>query len=154
MLMPGPSAPAGGAIKFRCFCTSEPLVRRWGSRATRELCRLSPPTVAICTICKQTLLFGGHKLEGQRYCSRECRKAAAFLPELAKVPEAEAQRRALEIWSGSCPKCGGTGPVELYTTHRCISIVTAAIPLRDSEQSCERCFRSRAYRHLAITLIA
>lgn len=78
--------------------------------------------MATCDYCSSTILFGGVRDQGYRFCNARCQKKGQTLtvnqPSLeAIVAEANA------IHQSNCPRCSGSGPVDVHTSHRVLSLV-------------------------------
>jgi len=74
-------------------------------------------TMATCASCGLTILFGGKRVDGLRFCSDKCVANSPVLLAAQQVPHDAVARLAATIHRGPCPKCGGPGPVDVHTAH-------------------------------------
>lgn len=78
--------------------------------------------MATCDYCSSTILFGGVRDQGYRFCNARCQKKGQALkvnrPSLDAIAAA-----ANTIHQGTCPRCSGSGPVDVHTSHRVMSMV-------------------------------
>lgn len=73
--------------------------------------------MAKCEHCRTTIIFGGVREGGYRFCNQKCRDSTVFLSASAELPDEFVLEKAREVHEGLCPKCGGTGPVDVHTAH-------------------------------------
>jgi hypothetical protein len=74
--------------------------------------------VKRCDYCASTILVGGVEIDGLRFCTQSCASQAPFVLAAREVPEDAVTREAWALHHGPCPRCGGTGPIDVHTTHR------------------------------------
>lgn len=79
--------------------------------------------MAKCAYCGTTILFGGIKDNEFRFCNEKCRLNGYSLFIAKEIPQAFVEQRAEEIYRGLCPKCKGSGPVDVHTSHRVYSLL-------------------------------
>jgi hypothetical protein len=100
--------------------------------------------VGSCYSCRNTILFGGIKDQGYRFCSKAClQRRAPYLKELSAVSDASANTEAERIKAGRCSKCGRNGSVDF---HKSIFVWSAIIITRTSENKficCSVCARKK-----------
>ena len=65
--------------------------------------------MATCDCCGTTILFGGVREGGYRFCNRKCRDRAVFLSASAQLPDEFVVEKARQVHEGECPRCGGAG---------------------------------------------
>jgi hypothetical protein len=82
--------------------------------------------MAGCDNCGTTILFGGKRDGALRYCSARCLQAGLATPRSMDVPEGEVQASMWQVYQGSCPKCGGTGPVDIHMSYRIWSAIVVS----------------------------
>ncbi len=74
--------------------------------------------MAICANCGTMIVFGGKKAEGRRFCSEKCRAAGLEALALARaaddIPPEIIEETTRLAHAGTCPKCGGEGPVDVH----------------------------------------
>ncbi|MBI5758672.1 MAG: hypothetical protein HZA46_09155 [Planctomycetales bacterium] len=74
--------------------------------------------MARCDYCGTTILFGGVFDGRWRFCNENCRTQGVLLAVADRVPEDVLQEHLREVHEAACPKCGGSGPVDVHTSHR------------------------------------
>jgi hypothetical protein len=79
--------------------------------------------MAKCDYCGTTILFGGVREAGFRFCSEKCRDSAVFLAASAELPHEFVLEKARAVHAGPCPNCGGPGPVDVHTSHTVWSLL-------------------------------
>lgn len=95
--------------------------------------------MAQCAYCGTGILFGGRRQGDQRYCNALCAARANLLAFSRQVPESVINEQVQKVHQGRCPKCDGSGPVEVYMSYR---VWSALILTRWSSQqqiSCRGC---------------
>ena len=79
--------------------------------------------MASCASCGSTVIFGGKSAGERRFCSDACLQRGALLSALDQVPPELLAKQTQEVHQGTCPKCSGSGPVDVHTSHRVWSAV-------------------------------
>jgi hypothetical protein len=97
--------------------------------------------MAKCTACNSTILFGGKRDANGRFCNQKCQARGALLAAAKDIPEATIREQVWQIHQGLCPKCGGSGPVDVYVTHKVWSAVFLTSWKSTPEISCRSCVR-------------
>lgn len=143
-----------------------PLPRTPAARAARRASRsltgwlasiprnsLGAEIMAACATCRGTIIFGGVTQDGMRFCNRKCATKSAVLRIAASVPHEVVTQQAAAIHSGECPRCKGSGPVDVRTTHRAVSAI--AVTYRQSRRfiACRGCGVRSQLLDTAITLV-
>jgi hypothetical protein len=79
--------------------------------------------MGTCSNCGTTILFGGVR-DGERlYCRESCRqKQMPLIDAIRQIPDDLVERQVQNLHQGTCPKCGGPGPVDYFTSHRIWSL--------------------------------
>ncbi len=95
--------------------------------------------MAACDYCGTTILFGGVREDGYRFCNQKCRDAAVFLAASAELPEEFVLEKAREVHEGACPKCGGSGPVDVHTSHSVWSALVMTSWRSTPQVCCQSC---------------
>lgn len=96
-----------------------------------------------CDFCGTTIVFGGVKQNGLRFCNQTCANNEAIMQASLNVPEEILHQRIREIHQGECPACSGHGPVDVHTSHW----VWSALILTRWGSSPRLCCRSCARRN-------
>ena len=95
--------------------------------------------MASCATCGTTILFGGTKDGYLRFCNSTCQSKGFLLSRAAQVPESEAYGAARQIHAGPCPKCSGSGPVDIHMSYRVWSALIMTQWQSRSQISCWSC---------------
>ena len=90
--------------------------RRRGLSLTSGPTRFTP-FMPKCSYCNSTILFGGVRDGGRRFCNRKCLQSGALLSVAQEVPDEVVRQRVLEIHQGACPKCQRVSVVDVHTAH-------------------------------------
>lgn len=97
--------------------------------------------MATCEGCGSTILFGGVREGGRRYCRAECAAGDMWTPLINALPPAEVDARTSRVHQGQCPKCLGAGPVDLRSSHWVYSALAFTRYGSRSEACCRSCGR-------------
>jgi hypothetical protein len=98
--------------------------------------------MATCGHCGTTIVFGGKKHAGLRYCNEKCREQGVLNNAAGEVPEEIVIQHALKVHAGKCPKCGGPGPVDVHTSHTVWSAVFMTQWKSKPQVCCRKCGRN------------
>lgn len=79
--------------------------------------------MATCSACGGTILFGGRTVDGLRFCNLMCVEKGKLALAAARVPDGEITLTAAQIHGSTCPKCGGSGPVDVHISHQVWSAI-------------------------------
>jgi hypothetical protein len=79
--------------------------------------------MASCAQCGSTILFGGKRQGALRFCSAKCEAQGALAVAANQLPAAAVERYLAQVHQGACPRCKGSGPVDVHTSHRVWSAV-------------------------------
>jgi hypothetical protein len=108
--------------------------------------------MAKCDSCGTIILFGGKRDENGRFCNRECQEQGAMLALSKELPEAAVQEQLRKTHQGLCPKCGGSGPVDVYVSHRVWSAVLLTSWASTPQVSCRPCGRKSQWMGIGYSL--
>jgi len=97
--------------------------------------------MARCAACNSTILFGGKRDANGRFCNQTCQARGELLAAAKDIPDAIVREQVWQIHQGTCPKCGGAGPVDVHVTHRVWSAVFLTSWKSTPEISCCSCGR-------------
>lgn len=93
-----------------------------------------------CSNCGTTIIFGGLREGRLHYCGKTCRqKHDWFIDKLRQMSDNVVVDQAQTIHRGACPKCGGPGPVDLFTSYRIWSVIVLTSWVTTPELCCRRC---------------
>ena len=108
--------------------------------------------MASCAYCDSFILFGGVKDGEQRFCSAKCAAKGQVLRVASALPADQVDQQVRAIHAGNCPKCGGSGPVDVHTSHRAMSALVVTQWSSHPLVSCVSCGTKAQLRDSAITL--
>jgi hypothetical protein len=95
--------------------------------------------VATCESCGNTILFGGKRLGSLRYCNQRCLQSGTLRQLSLKIPDAQVREVLWKVHQGACPKCGGSGPVDVHKTYEVRSMIVVTKWCTKSNVSCLSC---------------
>lgn len=101
-----------------------------------------------CSVCGNTIVFGGLREGRHRFCGDPCRRSGEILVATESVPIEEAEDRAGRMQEGPCPRCGGPGPIDVLASHWVWSAVFLTRWWSRPELRCASCVRKE--RGLAV----
>lgn len=99
-----------------------------------------------CATCKSTILFGGVRDGTRRYCNPTCHGKDELVRIAQQIPGTTVHEAAEQIHRGPCPRCRGSGPVELHTSHRVWSMLVVTQSVDEPVVCCTRCANRRRLR--------
>jgi hypothetical protein len=98
--------------------------------------------MSSCDQCGKSILFGGRKLDGRRYCGAACARAHPLLEMADRVPSDILQRHVDEWRRSTCPKCKQNhGAIDVHEHHRVHSLVLMTQWSTRRNVCCRRCGR-------------
>src|SRR6185503_5356587 len=106
----GSSGPES-TLGTRVAASQPPRQLREGETAPDPPAHTARHTMARCTYCGSTILFGGTRDGQYTYCNATCAGKGAMAAASRDVPEDAVRAEVNRIHGGACPKCGGPGPV-------------------------------------------
>ncbi len=92
-----------------------------------------------CDSCGTTIIFGGKKEGGYRFCNDTCLARGQSLLVADQIPDDVVDELAAQFHSGDCPKCGGPGPVDVQTSHTIWSALITTSWKSNPEICCRSC---------------
>ena len=95
--------------------------------------------MATCAYCGETIVFGGVKASGLRFCNATCQGKARTLAAAAPMPDDAVAELARQIHSGPCPRCRGPGPVNVHVAYWVWSALAFTRWGNQQQVSCRRC---------------
>lgn len=110
--------------------------------------------MARCGFCGSTILFGGIAEHGLRFCDAKCHQDGFLLGVADKVPADVIAAHVAELHAGSCPKCGGPGPVDVHTSYRVWSALVMTSWQNLAAVSCRRCGNKARLKSACISAVA
>lgn len=76
-----------------------------------------------CADCNSTILFGGKRHDGLRYCDATCLQRGVLTRVADQLPKHDVDIYVANVHRGRCPNCAGEGPVDVHTSHRVYSLI-------------------------------
>lgn len=73
--------------------------------------------MAKCGYCDTTILFGGVQDGEFRFCNQQCHEKGFLLTIADQVPDEIMEEHLKQVHDGKCPKCGGSGPIDVHTSY-------------------------------------
>lgn len=110
--------------------------------------------MAKCDFCGTSILMGGVRAGQQHFCNNKCAQNASILNVAQQIPADILEKRIEEVWRGNCPKCNGTGPIDVHKYHQVWSALVLTRRTTDSQVSCRSCGTRRQVESLLISLVA
>ncbi len=111
--------------------------------------------MARCATCNTTILFGGVKDSGYRFCNKKCRKNGQLFIVATQIPEDSVTQISRDIDTGVCPLCNKRrGPVDVHTAHKIASFVFFSSWSSKQQISCRRCGRKSQFYGTIYSLLA
>jgi hypothetical protein len=95
--------------------------------------------MAQCVFCNSTILMGGVRHGVHRFCNKKCYQNTCILSVTKNVPASVLDGKVEEIWRGKCPKCEGTGPVDVHKVYEVWSALALTRWTTKSQVSCRSC---------------
>jgi len=105
--------------------------------------------MARCSACNSTILFGGKRDANGRFCNQNCQARGALLAVANQIPPALVQEQIWKVHQGTCPKCGGAGPIDVYVSHTIWSALVLTSWRSTPEVSCRSCGRKSQWLGVA-----
>ena len=95
--------------------------------------------MAICATCGTTLIFGGVKDGKKRYCNQKCYEADEFNRFADKIPDEIVEQVTKKIHDSHCPKCEGSGPVDIHHSYSIYSVIVFTSWKTNENLVCKKC---------------
>jgi hypothetical protein len=73
--------------------------------------------MAACNHCGRTIVMGGVRDGGLRFCKAACRDQSQILAASRHLPDGFVEEKARHLHAGTCARCGGRGPIDVHNTH-------------------------------------
>jgi hypothetical protein len=109
--------------------------------------------MARCGYCNSMILMGGTTIGNLRFCNEKCAMSGQLLIRSEQVPEAHVQELVYKMHQGPCPKCGGSGPIDVFTAHQVWSAVLLTSWKSVPGVSCRSCGTKSQLGGLVISLL-
>jgi hypothetical protein len=109
--------------------------------------------MAKCAYCNSTIFFGGVRKGDQRFCNAKCYNEGLLISASQQIPAQVFNREIEQVHQGLCPKCGGSGPVDVHTSYQVFSLVFLTRWSSTPQLSCRSCGLSGQLRGLGMSLL-
>jgi hypothetical protein len=109
--------------------------------------------MAKCGYCGTTIIFGGVKENGLRFCNSECHQKGHVLILAGRIPKDLVEDQAGKIHRGLCPRCQGNGPVDVHTSYRVYSVLVYTSRRSIQNVCCRSCGIKSQIRETLFSLV-
>ena len=109
--------------------------------------------MASCAYCGTRIFLGGKKVGDRRFCSEDCYQKRIYLDVVDQVPADLLEKYILSIHTGTCPKCGREGPVDVHNSYKVWSALVMTSWSTTPIVSCRRCGMKSKLGNTAFSLI-
>lgn len=92
-----------------------------------------------CASCGSVILFGGKQQANRRYCNDRCMKRALLIEAASELPDHLVLPQVQLVHQGLCPKCQGTGPIDVHVGHRVWSALFITSWVSRPQVCCRSC---------------
>lgn len=106
-----------------------------------------------CDYCGTTILFGGKRDANGRFCNAKCQASGGLLALSRQLPEAAVQEQVWKVHQGLCPKCQGTGPVDVHVSYKVWSALFMTSWSSTPAISCRSCGVKSQLQGAAFSLV-
>ncbi|HLH54388.1 MAG TPA: hypothetical protein VKY92_12310 [Verrucomicrobiae bacterium] len=107
--------------------------------------------VAKCNYCDSSIVFGGRSDPTGRYCNAKCQQSGHLVAIAKEVPAQEIERLLEEVRHGTCPRCGGPGPLDVHKSYQVWSALVVTSWRSNLALSCKSCATKRQVGALALS---
>ncbi len=109
--------------------------------------------MAECAYCGSTILFGGKKEGNLKFCNQSCAENGYVLLVAEQVPDNIVRDHVQQVHSGLCPKCQGSGPIDVHTSHTVWSALLVTSWNSNPQICCRSCGLQHQLRGLGFSLL-
>lgn len=95
--------------------------------------------MATCAYCNTFILFGGVQDGEYRFCNSTCQGHGFLAAVASRVPPEWLQEELRAVHGGICPKCQGSGPIDVHTSHTVWSMLVMTSWDSSPEVCCRSC---------------
>lgn len=97
--------------------------------------------MARCEYCGSSILFGGKTVEGHRFCGKDHAQRGALVIAGNQLPDSLVAEQTRQVHQGKCPRCKGSGPVDVHNSYRVWSAIVSTRWWTNTHVCCRRCAR-------------
>jgi hypothetical protein len=105
-----------------------------------------------CAYCSSRILFGGKSQNDLRFCNEECRQRGVLIAVSHNIPDNVVSESVAKVFWGTCPQCGGPGPIDVHTSYRVWSALVVTSWSNRPRVTCKSCGRTNQLRDAAVCL--
>ena len=102
-----------------------------------------------CPTCGSSILFGGIKDGNRKYCSKRCYEADEINRVAGGIPDEVVDEFSKQIHGGRCPRCNGSGPVDVHKSYSVYSVILYTAWRTKEHVLCKRCASRQQITDLA-----
>jgi endogenous inhibitor of DNA gyrase (YacG/DUF329 family) len=96
--------------------------------------------MATCMTCGKTLIAGGIKDQGYRFCSRMChQRKAPYLAKMSEISEAAVDAEVESLRTKKCPRCGKNKHIDEHSSVFVYSMIFITRFGRNRHMCCRGC---------------
>jgi hypothetical protein len=99
------------------------------------------------------ILFGGERVGDLRFCNATCLGKSVMVDYGREIPPEIVAQRALQIRESSCPRCNGSGPIDLQVGHTIISVLVMTQWNSKAILGCRSCGLTHQIKSIFICLL-
>ena len=108
--------------------------------------------MAQCASCGTMILFGGERVGDLRFCNATCASKSVMANYGREIPPEIVAQRAVQIRESACPKCNGSGPIDVQMGHTIISVLVMTQWNSKPLLACRSCGLTHQIKSLFICL--
>ena len=108
--------------------------------------------MAKCDYCNSTIIFGGVRNGEMRFCNDRCYRSGFLLTASQHLPTDLVAQQIETVHQGLCPKCHGSGPVDVHTSYQVFSALLFTRWCTKPQVSCRSCGVKSQLGNLMISL--
>lgn len=109
--------------------------------------------MAACAYCNTTIILGGKRVGDYRFCNDRCLAKGRVLVEAEQLPPSVVTAFVTALHSGPCPKCHGSGPVDVFTSYSVWSALIVTSWKNQPNVCCRACGRRSQVRAALVSLL-
>jgi hypothetical protein len=110
--------------------------------------------MAKCGYCRSVIVAGGVRDGEQRFCNDRCHESGMLVALSHQLDPSDVRSAIAEVHQGACPRCGGSGPVDVTTSYKIWSALLVTSWSSSPEISRRSCGRKRQVRDLLVSAVA
>ena len=104
-----------------------------------------------CDTCGATILFGPVRQGNRIYCKAACRDQDVASLAASHLPADLVVQSVRAIHEGSCPVCGGEGPIDVHVSHHVLSMFVLTSFKSEPKICCHRCGRNAKIKAILLS---